>query len=455
MTKVGLLFGVALVAAAGCSSSAKGTITLSTGGEIDAFSRDPKPTTLIVETLDTSGTATTIARARLPADSLDLGDRDVNALVRLRVTASDDGGRALVKGMSLPVELGALDGANITMFVQRIGELARMPSPLADGREEPLATLILGRYVVLAGGADVSRGAAAQVYDVGSLSPLEHPPILPRTPASLGSLGTKVLVVDGSGATWLELADASVTAVTAPAGGTFEEIAGGATVPTPDGGAFVVGATRRAAAATARVLRIAPDGSLAFVTLATARAGAAATWVDGRGLVVAAGSSEGAGVEVLAIGATSASALPYPADATTGAGAAPLDASHVVLAGGAGHEAETRVVDLACGAACAASAGPALPAPLARADAVSLAATGTAGGTDAGAAAGTGPATAADALVVGDDASGASHVIRVGATAAAEVALKIPRRGARAVRVTSVGSVLIVGGATLVESYVP
>ncbi len=428
----------ALVAVGGlvaCSSQLNGSVQLLTGGESDTFSRAPAPTTLIVDGIDQDGGTTELAHASLPADSVDLGERDQAAIYTVRVRAVDGAGKILVAGSSLPVQLGALEGATLPIFVQRVGELARMPGPVADARERPDVTLILGRYLLVTGGS--TTPAQSQLYDLASLSPFELPPALPRTPKCVTAYGTRVLLVDEAGATWFELADSTSTAVTAPNGGSFAEIVGGRAIAAPDGSSYIVGATRTEGGATSRVLRIAKDASLSFASLTEPRLGAAAAWVPGKGLLVAGGSADGAGMELLPPDASAAVPLPFPADPVVGAGASALDASHLLLAGGvspAGASAPTRVADLGCSMGCAPVTWPNLAIPLTSAQAFTL--------------------DPASALVVGDDASGASHLFTLRADAATEVPFKIGRHGARGAAVVG-GAVVFTGGATTLEQYAP
>jgi hypothetical protein len=187
------------------------------------------------------------------------------------------------------------------------------------------------------------------------------------------------------------------------------------------------------------VLAITKEGGVAFVTLATPREGACATWVEGRGLVVVGGSATGPGAELIVPGAVQGAALAYPADAVKGCGASTLDASHVLVAGGNGSTADVagaappRVLDLACASMCVPAVWPGA-LPLVRAESFTLA-------PDA-------------ALVAGDDATGASRVFRVSAAGATEVPLRSPRRGARLVALPIKGTVAIVGGAPAIEQYV-
>jgi hypothetical protein len=218
---------------------------------------------------------------------------------------------------------------------------------------------------------------------------------------------------------------------------TAASLAGGATVVADDGTAFIVGGTRMDGDPTAAVLRVSPQGDLTSASLTAPRLGASAAWVAGVGLVVAGGNATAtvAGVETLAATGTLAVALPYPADATTGAGMGRLDASHVVLGGGT-PATDTRVVNLTCGAACNAApwaeSAPAMP--LVRAQIFA---------TDA-----------SNALLVGEDANGATHAFHVGWSMAQESTLRVPRNHARAVLLPT-GAIAVVGGDTQIESFFP
>ena len=431
----GVLAGPALV---GCGTDRQGSISRSVGGEADAFSRAPAPTKLSVDALDVNtGTTTNLSTVDLPATNIDLGNQSTTSVVRVRVNATDASGRVLVTGTSVQVQLGALDGATLPVFVQRTSEFARMPVPLSDAREAPLVANVLNRYVFVAGGTNAPASGSTQIYDLATLSPFGSPPVV-RSARSVATKDSAVLLIDDTGATWYDLANAESTeTIAAPTGGTFADVAGGATVQAPDGSSYVVGATR-SSAPTATILKIGTDAVLSFISLLTPRKGATAVWATGRGLVVAGGSSSGGGVEVLPAGATVTTLLAYPADPVAGAGAAALDASHVLLAGGldaTGQPADTRLLDLAC-TTCSAVIWDAakLPVPITTAQAFEL-------GTDS-------------ALLAGDDATGLSHAFRVTVQGAAEIAFKIPRHGARGARVNP-PAIDFVGGDGTIESFTP
>jgi hypothetical protein len=102
------------------------------------------------------------------------------------------------------------------------------------------------------------------------------------------------------------------------------------------------------------VLEVKVDGSLAILSLGQARAGAAAVWLEGAGLVVAGGSAGGSGIEVLAPGTTGFAGRDFPPDAVEGAGAVVVDPARIALVGGvlAGAPAPTRLLAPGCAQMC-------------------------------------------------------------------------------------------------------
>jgi len=428
---------IALLAAAAaatsslsCSETPSATIGITTGEEADAFSRAPAPATLVVEAVDLAGSPRELARTQLPSDAISLGEQPRNDAAALRVTARDATGAVLLRGESLFFQFGALENAAFDVFVQRTGELARLPRPPAV-IEAPNVSIALARYVLAA------SGTTTFLYDLLLLRPLAQAPTLPRPAKSLTTFDSVALAIDDQGATSFDLTNGGVVPLNAPPGGTFAEIAGGATIAAPEGASYIVGGTR-ASGPSARVLVVSREGAVSFASLATPREGACAAWVEGRGLVVVGGSASGAGAEVLAPGATLAAALPFPADAVKSCGATALDPTHVLVAGGTGAASDqggvapARVLDLACTTSCAPAIWPG-SAPLVRAQAAAL--------------------TPDAALLVGDDASGATRAYRASAAGTKEIPLRAPRRGGRLVALPVRGQLAIVGGAAPVEQY--
>jgi hypothetical protein len=422
---------------AGCSASPSGTLQIVTGEETDTFSRPPPPVKLQVDSVDSSGNRTTLATVSLPASSIDLGSVAMRSVGTLQIAGTGSDGSRLVYGQSLPLVYGALDQVTLPIFVQRTGELARLPKPLSDTRSAPTLALFGGRYLFVGAGGDPSLADKMQLYDFAQLAPLASSPVLPRVPKSIAFVGTVAWLIDDLGATAFDFSTSGGSDVTPPAGGSFADVAGGGTVVATDGSQYVVGATRAAGAPTSTVLALDPKGQPSWRFLAAPRLGAAADWVDGRGLVVAGGSASAAGVEVLGVGSTTGSMLAYPVDDSTGTGASTLDAQHVLLGGGvtaSGRDAGVRVIDLGCAMQCVPAVWTTLATALVSAQAFASDPT--------------------HALVVGDDMAGVTHVARLTTTTATEIPTKVPHAGARAL-ISPVGSVVLFGGSSEIESFVP
>ena len=439
----------------GCSTADSGTIQIVTDTEAGTFTKSPAPTALrIVAEVGDAGLV--LATTQLPASTIDLGQlSETSTAVSIQVHGLDPSNTQRVFGASLPLEYAALAGQTLPIFVQRKGELARLPGPLADARHAPTLALVQGEYLLIAGGSDTSLAKTTQLFDFGFFTALTSPPVLPLVPRSIALAGTVAWLIGDTAGTYFDFSSSATAALTLPAGGTFADIAGGATVLDSSGAQYIVGATRVTSDATDKVLKIDPSdtsnasypyGNTTWITLTAPRLGAAATWIDGIGLVVAAGSTAAAGVEHVAPGTAAGLALSqFPADSTVGAGAAALDARHLLLAGGfVGLLADPGVRDLDLG--CAPSVGSAscttttswgeLPVPLGSAQAFAWAAPN-------------------DALVVGSEfSSGTTHVFRLSATAATEVPTRVPHTNARAAW-SPVGSIVLFGGANVIESFTP
>lgn len=405
-------------------------MTIVTGDEADAFSRTPAPVLLIAEKVGLDGNKTEIARANLPADSLSLGELSRTEVGGIAVTALGADGQPLLRGESLFVQWGALENQTLEVFVQRTGELARMPRGPSPVNVTTITTIV-GRYVL------TTDGTASNIYDLLTLHTLSSPPVLPRPAKSTASFGTAALLIDESGATTFDLSNGETVALDPPIGGTFAEVAGGERVSAPDGTQLIVGGTR-SSGATPRVFLVDSNGKATFSALTAAREGACATYVEGRGLVVYGGDAKASAVELLAPGATGASALPFPPDPVKGCSLATLDNQHVLVAGGTGAAGDTgaglppRVIDLACTTACAPIPWPSAPVVLTRAQSFGL--------------------SFDKAFIVGDDANGATHAYRAMPTELREIPLKIGRQHARMIP-TPTKSVVIVGGGAGIEQY--
>ncbi len=470
-----VLGALAPLAPAACSPSAdQGTIQILTVD--DPFVGPPAAATITVQAVDyddggADGTVTTLARGPASPGSINLGTYDETDTESLLVTATDSYGSLVARGETLPIQLGAVAGLTLGVFVQRTGTLSRMPSPLGDGREAPVLNIVGGRYVFVSGGADSSLGTQTRLYDLIAWAPLGAPPSLSFAPESVviaqpteGDF--QALAISGSsGAAWYDLTSASTDDASAPpATEQWADVAGGATITATDSSvSFVVGGTRTQASGyppTSAVLIVSANGTLSWATLSTPRLGATAAWVDGLGgLVVEGGNQPGAetapGAEIVYPSSTTTPiALPLPPDTTAGAGMTALDDSHVLIVGGGSASGAVggnavRVLTVPCGTTAPCQPTPwsvTLPTALTFAQAFTL--------------------DSSTVFVVGEDPSGTTHAYTLTASTAIEVPFRVPRTHARAVRLpigpAGTGPIAVVGGqpdaganTSYIESFVP
>ncbi len=420
-----------------------------TGQETDTFTQAPAPVTLDVDSIDSSGKTTLLKRGSADAGTIDLGSFDPTTDGIIQVSGFDAANNKVIGGQSVVVAFGGLSGATLPLFIQRTGEMARLPNPPNDARASPVIGVIAGRYLVVTGGADATLAATTMIYDLANLAPVSPAVTLPLTPTSMAFVADPTTgdpigwFINDTGVEQFDFETGIAYSVTLPTGFSFKDIAGGATVSAPDGSQYIVGATRPTGPATTAVLELDAMNNPSWLTLAAARLGAAATWVPSVGLVVTGGSTMANGAEVITVSSASTGSMyAFPSDPSVGSGAAALDGADVLIAGGRlpdGSSAGVRMIDLSCTAQCAPTPWQPLGATLAQAQAFAVNAT--------------------SAVVVGSEPStsaapGLTHVYRVTSSATSEVATKLVHSyaGALASPVGIVGSVLLVGGAPAIES---
>ena len=349
----------------GCSSAEppNATLVLDHGKEVDAFTRDPRPTRLVIDGLTLPGGTSQLASIAWPTGEFDIGDFDTSQTIAFEARGLDATGATVVRGASIFYDLWAIDGAQIPIFMARAGETSRPSGDMSLARRGGSVAIVAGRFIVRAGGSEVTdltgQGASPALfdaYDLGMWRASAATYELPRAPLTMAVvLGQFGLLINDVGASWFDFASYASAEASPPEGMSFAEVAGGDVVYGPNAEAYVVGATRLTGPATDAVIRIEPDGTLTGFRTGVARALASSTWVTDRGLVVAGGHSQAAGVELLGEEATVFSDLPMPPDETESAGLVALDDHRLVLAGGrrSGVAAPTRVMDLSCLDACA------------------------------------------------------------------------------------------------------
>jgi len=345
----------------GCADPATITIEVTTGHESDTYSMDPAVTKVDVVALASDGSQLAKATSE-PGGSFDIGEVPIDQFLRVEVTGSDADGQVRVRGRSIGLVIGALQGELLPVFAQRLERWSRPPGALTHSHVGGIGGVLGERFLMLTGGSGIDADASAVAfYDLlalggsvgGSLS------LVPKSMIVADDAST-VLFIDDDRALSLDFSTGSSFEVELPTGlSSWASIAGGRIVTTPTV-TYVVGAARDGEPSD-RVLVVAADGGLTTASLTTARAHAAAAWIEDVGLVVAGGDADAAGIEVIADGDSSAKALAYGADSTAGAVAAIGSQSKELLLAcgsssdmvGGSQPAPVRLVDLSCVDSCA------------------------------------------------------------------------------------------------------
>jgi hypothetical protein len=185
------------------NSSASGTIQIITDDEAGTFTQTPLPTQIIVQAQsvgEDAGAPTTLATAAYPTGTIDLGTQDQNTVASLLVEATDGAGTEVIYGSSLPVQYGALDGDTLPIFVQRVGQNARLPNgPVGDARQSPTLGILSDRFLIIAGGLESATSLTTEVYDFAQFTLLTPAPTVEIAPASMAIISTIGLLLDTLG----------------------------------------------------------------------------------------------------------------------------------------------------------------------------------------------------------------------------------------------------------------
>jgi hypothetical protein len=438
------LFRLGFLAVLACSSSAATTIAVTLGGETDTVSRSPAVASYIIEAVDQQGNRQTLADGGwVPDSTVQLTDLDQTVVASIQLTAFEAQGSPVVWGAVPFEQLGVFDGVTVPLFIQRKGENARMPGD-ADDQGQPL--LATSSSVIYVAGDNHDLVA----YDMLMLD------FFGRCPLVAGAKSFAVVVspdpnsddeyamawrVDNDAASIVGLGQCTtgyekfVQLDAASGSFSWGDFAGGRTVMGDDGSAYIVGPSRLSAP-SGTVFKIAPDNDASLVnasitsTALAARQGAATAWAPTRGVFIYGGSTS----------STKAGELVSPSGSVTeidgnetreDLAAIAFDSKTMLLAG---DDQVPTLVDLSCSSCPTQSWGVALPVKLSSPSLFSL---------------GNGAF-----LIVGDDSTGATRVLRMSASATVEKPLKITRHGARAIQFETGQIVIIGGGNATPESYV-
>jgi hypothetical protein len=340
------------------------------GQETDAWLAAPQAQRVQVDliALDGSRTALTTQPAPAPiqADAttptiIPLPEQHYGAptIGTFEATGLDGTGAPVLRGNSVYYIMDGIYAVRIPIFLGRVGTWARPPYSLEHQHVHPVVSTVY--EMLIAAGGDPIAGVDPSVpdlYDAAAWQTLHNQPALPLAPKSMASVGTNVLTLNDSTATWLDLqTETTQPLATSAITLNFADVAGGETLEAPDGPRYIIGGTRQDGTPTDKVLVVDTQLAPTVLSLTTPRLGAAAGFV-GTALVVAGGAPDGPMAEILKPGATAFTPLAFPTDPTAGLGLAALDGKTAIVAGGKdpqGVASSVRTFDITCTDACTTS----------------------------------------------------------------------------------------------------
>lgn len=393
-----------------------GVLALDVGRERDTLNAAPTPTRWDIGFTKVDDPArTSLGSGAWPSGALEI-ELDQDSVGRFDVTFSEDSGRVLAFGQTPFLTVEQLPGRQLSVFVQRRGELAR-PTPDLDGRKAPVVTVASERLLVVGGGSP-----ALSAFDLALGGTLAEQK-LTITPEALGATQSALFATSGPRLVRFDLETAESSDVALPSGVAATELAGGALLTRAEGYAWV-GPARSGEPTQAIVFG--DDTSMQITRLPEPRA-AMLTSVLGDGALLLA-DARGA----FRVGVDGVAAVPFPSFEHPTAVAVLDDGSTLITATSSGIETAFRAPP-GCDASCA-------PARLGDVPCATRSQMLALGG---------------EALLICDDASGATHAFRLVTEAPVEIPLREPRSAATLVRIAPLEAALIGGGPASFERYRP
>ncbi len=337
---------------------APGQVQLEAGLESSVWP-DPAPTRIRITTSDEAGEEHDFKQYDAPVDGFSLGLGD---LARFHLRATDSDGDTLVSADSIFIDPRGVAERVVPLVAGPAGRVGRVDN-LADHLTQPMAfsAVVARRYLLSVSGSE------GRLYDLGlwRASDSFQVPCPSETDCTIETVlvhqGWTAVFIGPSGASYLDLTSGGTGFLKDLDDGGYAAVSGGQVFTGPNDELYVVGATRSSAPSD-RVLRIDAEGELSLIRLASARQGAAAAYLSGRGLMVVGGSASATGAEQLKPGADAFDTLDLPPDATSGAALFESSAGIFRVGGGEnGTAAQAVRLDLGCSSSCTPeTAGPAL-----------------------------------------------------------------------------------------------
>jgi hypothetical protein len=428
------------------------SIDITAGQETAAFTQAPAVTRVQIDVTSPIDMSLKLSKSAMVGGSFDFGNIPSTEQIAVNVTGYAADGTAVMAGASMGGILLSAVASDMPVFIQRKGQWARPPSQLQCSHVGGVVTVRQNEWFAITGGRNPTGALAAcnasgiDGYDMFALAGARSARALGIAPETMVSIlappcssDPLTLLISSQGGGYWDFVTSTTYAGCPSAFNGWADVAGGAAIAGTNGTAagtwWVVGGTRTAGGQTRSVLEVGADGGLTEFSLNAARLGASAAWIGGLGLVVAGGSADAPGIEVLYEQALTSSSMSFKAmyvpDPVTGAAILDAGPNRLLLVGGTkdGSPAPPRIIDLSCSSMTCMPMVPTssnLPS-LANATAFQLPTGG--------------------ALVVGDDEAGmtTSYLVDINTLNATAVPLREPRRGAIALPAPN-GSIALVGG---------
>ena len=333
-----------------------GHYVITPGQEADIFSMSPAPVQYSVFSLlatDSNASWTEVSTSNTPVENIEVPP---TSAYWYSLQGEDTDGTRRVQASSFPISGITMAGHDYPLFAGRTDAFGRPPGALVtpQGNHPPVG-MIWGRYLWVLGASSMSAittdsydligwgEASAETSDnsFATLTCKEQPCAFQSfaTYATYDSdnylTGEYALGIGSNWANAIDIYGGTIQDVTLPTGlSSWADLAGGRTLTTLSGASYIVGATR-SSAGSAAVFEISTSNTLVPFGLNKSRQNAAATYVEGQGLVVVGGisadDSTSSAIELLTPDGTKFTSLPYPADHVQGAALLPGNSTGTVV----------------------------------------------------------------------------------------------------------------------------
>lgn len=321
----------------------------------------PAPVSFTITSEDGSGNLLNVETSSSPITTFTVADTGSYFYL---VNGADSDGVPRAKATSYYIDAVSMAGNNMPLFMGRTDAFCRPPGELSTAFTQgihPPVGIFWGQTLWIVDGVS-NNTIQTEGYDLIAWQQTPSPSLItnitcPELPCQFQSLagyaGEWALAIGSDWAMSVDISAETTASVVLPEGlPNWSDVAGGRTIDATTGATFVVGPTRTTPVSS-YVVEMDTTGDMYTRTLSVPRQAAAATYVDGQGvLVVGGGPASGPGAEFLADSSAAFVELQYPPDQVTGAALVPeATGTKVWRMGGQnpdGTPAPSVVYDIAC-----------------------------------------------------------------------------------------------------------